>query len=389
MDIFKPDFIHTLIERQPAPSVSIYMPVYLEDKEIQQNPIRLKNLLGKAGGKLLDAGVDEDELLKIFQPVKHFMEDLSFWQKPAKGMAMFVDSEGYRQYWLPQDPGEIALTGDQFYVKPLISLIQENRLFYVLALNLKNVQLWRCNRYSREEVSLKDVSISIEELLKYEDPEKSLQFHTGTGGSGKRPAIFHGHGTAGDDTRQKKIILQFFKTLDKELRKQGFYQRMKEESAPLLLAGIESHAGMFLDIAGYPGTMKDYIAKNPEDLNDERLLDQAWKIVGGELEKDKAEIIDKYWQSGDNRMEDNDPSEILKAAASKQIDTLFTIPNNDRWGLFDPDRMVVKVDALRESGDNELVNLAIIHTLRNGGNVYILDKEKMPGEKDMAAILRF
>jgi len=45
-------------------------------------------------------------------------------------------------------------------------------------------------------VELEDVPQSIAEALRYDDPEKSLQFHTGTsgGGNGERAAMFHGQG---------------------------------------------------------------------------------------------------------------------------------------------------------------------------------------------------
>jgi hypothetical protein len=51
---------------------------------------------------------------------------------------------------------------------------------------------------------LEDVPTSIAEALKYDDPEKNLQFHTGTtgGGGGERSAMFHGQG-AGNDEQER------------------------------------------------------------------------------------------------------------------------------------------------------------------------------------------
>jgi len=49
-------------------------------------------------------------------------------------------------------------------------------------------------------MDLGDTPRKIEDILKYDDPEKQLQYHTGTSsGKGKRSAIFHGHGVGTDD----------------------------------------------------------------------------------------------------------------------------------------------------------------------------------------------
>jgi hypothetical protein len=388
MEIFKPDLLQSIIHRNPIPSISIYMPVYLRDKEIQQNPIRLKNLLGKAGGQLLDAGMPEEDLLDMVKEVKQDARNLSFWQKQSRGLALFLSTEGYETYRLPEDPGEIAMAGTQFFIRPLVGMIQENRLYYSLTLNLRNIQLWRCDRYTREELPLKGIPISIEELLKYEDPEKSLQYHTGTGG-GKDAAMFHGQGTGGDDTQQKKIITRFFQAVDKKLKKEGFYQRMNQENAPLLLSGIESHAGIFRELCGYHGLLKEFISRNPEDVDEKKLLTYGWEIVGKKIEKEKKENLDRYFSTPDDKVLEADSEEILKAAAVKRIDTLFTDPDTQIWGFFDPDRREVNIHSLKEAGDIELINLAMIYTLEYQGKVFALKPDKLPGKNEMAAILRY
>jgi hypothetical protein len=45
-------------------------------------------------------------------------------------------------------------------------------------------------------------------------------------------------------------------------------------------------------------------------------------------------------------------------------------------------------DTPDEDGE-DLIDNAVVKTLANGGEVFLLDKEKMPVETQMAAIMRF
>lgn len=74
---------------------------------------------------------------------------------------------------------------------------------------------------------------SLADILRRDDAEKQLQFHTGTsgGGGGGRPAIFHSHGSEED---LKEDILRYFRQIDR-----GVEELLKGQRAPLVLAGVD------------------------------------------------------------------------------------------------------------------------------------------------------
>jgi hypothetical protein len=49
----------------------------------------------------------------------------------------------------------------------------------------------------------------------------------------------------------------------------------------------------------------------------------------------------------------------------------------------------VEVHAVREEGDQELLDTAALFSLRQGGTVYGLNRGEVPGGGDLAAVFRY
>jgi hypothetical protein len=209
MDILTRNDLRALIERPERLSISIYMPAERMGKQVEQNPIRFKNLLGKTEERLAERGVRASEAQALLEPAKTLLRDSLFWQRQSDGLALFVSQDMLRYYRLPLDFEELAVVGDRFHVKPLLPLLSGDGRFYILALSQNTLRLLQGTRYSVSEIELEDVPTSLQHFLQWDDPEKRLQFHTTTqtpGGerihpavSSARPAIFHGHGAASAD----------------------------------------------------------------------------------------------------------------------------------------------------------------------------------------------
>ena len=90
MDILTKDELKTLIEHQDEASVSIFMPTHRVGRETQQDPIRLKNLLGEAKAQLTANGVRAPEARKWLEPAQALLEDQDFWQHQSEGLALFI-----------------------------------------------------------------------------------------------------------------------------------------------------------------------------------------------------------------------------------------------------------------------------------------------------------
>jgi hypothetical protein len=49
----------------------------------------------------------------------------------------------------------------------------------------------------------------------------------------------------------------------------------------------------------------------------------------------------------------------------------------------------LEIHETQQSGDECLLNTAVIKTILTGGDIHILEKEKMPGSGKIAALLRY
>jgi hypothetical protein len=68
---------------------------------------------------------------------------------------------------------------------------------------------------------------------------------------------------------------------------------------------------------------------------------------------------------------------------------LFLPSDKTGWGVFNPEGNSIQIHAQQETGDEDLLDLAALHTLTNGGTVYTVAQGDVPEHKAIAAILRY
>lgn len=372
-----------LAERREGPCVSIYMPTHRAFPETKQDPIRFKNLLREAEERLKAAGLPSQGAKKLLRQAKTLIKDGLFWQYQADGLAAFVSSDLFYHYRLPLKFDELLVVTDRFHIKPLLPLLSQEGRFYILALSQNEVRFFQCTRYNVKEMEPKNVPRSLSEALKYDDPEKQLQFHTRAQAvGGERAAMFHGHGVGKDDAKDN--ILRFFHLVD-----QGLYAFIGKENAPLVLAGVDYLFPIYKEANSYPHLMEQGITGNPENLKAEELHGQAWGIVEPQFLKAQEEAMAKYKQlAGSGRVSKNF-NEILPGAYDAKVDILFVAVGVQQWGVFDPKTRQVHLHPELEPGDEDLLDFAAVHTYLNGGTVYALKPEAMPDEMPLSAIFRY
>ena len=82
-------------------------------------------------------------------------------------------------------------------------------------------------------------------------------------------------------------------------------------------------------------------------------------------------------------------ADVIPAAYYAQISHLFVCKGEHIWGTFDEmQNELVFHDTADEDGE-DLIDNAVEKTLLNGGEVFLLEKEKMPAETQIAAVMRF
>jgi hypothetical protein len=395
LNILSKEELQELVNECQQACVSIYMPTQRAGKEVEQNAIRLKNRLEEAEKGLVAAGLRAPEARELLEPVRALLPDTTFWQHQSDGLALFISAGFLRYYRLPLDFESLTVVGGRFHFKPLLSLFAGDGRFYVLALSQDEVRLLQGTRYSVGQVNLENVPERLAEALKWDEPERNIQFHTSTGapqgGSawrsarGGRPAIFHGHGVD-SASEHKEHILHYFRQVS-----EGMREILAGERAPLVLAAVDYLHPLYREANVYPHLVGQGIRGNPEGLDAKELHARAWAIVEPLFTAEREAAAARYRQlAGEGSAQaSNSLEQVVPAAHFGRVETLFVALGTQVWGTFDPQVGAVELHQAARPGDEDLLDFAAVRTLSNDGTVYVAESGEVPGGASLAAVYRY
>ncbi len=383
--------VESLMAGENEPHVSIFMPTHTV-VNTRQDTTRLRKLLEQAEVRLVDSGLRPVVVREMLEPARNLLESGLFPQakQHSEGLALFIARNFFRHYHVPIPLEEQVVMGDKFTIEPLLPLLDEseNGSYYVLALSLNSVRLFRATRHSVRPVELPGkVPITLAEAMRYDDFEMEHQYYSGTPGSaggyatagGKGGAIFYGQGVESDI--RKENILRYFQQIDR-----GLHPLLRTERQPMVLAAVEYLQPIYRQANTYAYLLLHGIAGNPNEKRAEELRDEAWPVVAPLFAKDRREALDRYRHLAGTGRTCADISTIVPAAFQGQVDTLF-IARSQHETAGPP--AAGEPGELAEVVDRELVNLAAVYALLNRGTLYVVEPDLMPQSTPIAATLRY
>jgi hypothetical protein len=387
MNLLSKNDLGTLLETRPGWHVSMFMPMIQRGAETQQNPIRCKNLLRQAEEQLLANGLRPQEAQELLAPVQQLLPNRGFWQRQSHGLALLMAPQIFRSYRIPLPLDELVVVSQRFYIKPLLPLLSGDGHFFVLALSQNAVRLLQATRFSINEIELQGVPQGVAEALQYDDVEKKDHHYPGSQG---RPAggisSLAGHGVGVDDATHEPndAILRYFHQVDTGLR--AF---LRDEHAPLVLAGVEYLLPIYRRANTYPYTLEEGVTGNPEGLRPEELQEQAWTIVQPHFQQAQEGAAAQYRDLMGTGRATNEITSIVTAAYDGRVDTLFVPLGVQQWGAFHDGSRTVELHQEAAPGNEDLLDVAAMYTLMRRGTVYAVAPEQVPEHTLAAAILRY
>jgi hypothetical protein len=392
MSLIPKEDLERLAQTHDGWCVSIYLPTHRASNEIEQDPIRLKNLVDEAEERLLAEGLSEGDVGKFLDPIREQLPpQATFWQNNLDGLCIFRSSETLDMYRLPFSFEPLTVVAHNFHVKPLLPILSGNGQFYLMTLHKDGIHLYQGTRASLARVVLEDVPEGVEDMLIDRDQERPQQWHTDTrfpGGHPQvrgRPAAFHGHGMI--EQHEEVDILRYFQRVDEALA-----SHWRGEAVPLVLAGGDDLVSIYREANDYPHIVEeDAINVNPDGLDLKDLHRRAWDIVQPRFEVTQKEAANAYQSLAGQESEQaaGDLATVVPAAYFERVDTIFVPVGVQVWGTFDPDSGDIDVVDEQSAEVRDLLDFAAVHTLFNGGTVYAVEPLEIPGGGDVAAILRY
>ena len=320
---------------------------------------------------------------ELLDPAGHLIKDDLFWTSQGKGFALFCSPELFLSFRLPIPFKELVVATNCFHINPILPLLEGDGRFYVLALSQGGVRVLRCTRQGCKEVTPEDMPKGIAETLRYDDPQKQLQFHTGAkGGKGKRPAMFHGQGAGFDD--EKENLIRYCSDIGRSL-----HSLFSQDGAPVILVGVEPLVSLYRQASSGLNLLDQGIDHNPDELTNEMLHQRGWELAEGYFQSAQQQSLTHYMEMAGTGMTSSDIKEIVSESRYGRVENLFVNTDTRQWGVFEEETETLEFHERQEPGDQDLLNAASLNTLNKGGTVHALNSDSMPDGNPLCAVFRY
>jgi len=360
-----------LASQESKNCISIYLPTHQKGHEVKEgyDKITLKNQIKEAEQKLERKGLTENEIAAFLKPVQNLLEDSDFWSNQKQGLAIFVGDNFFKTVSLPYQVEAHTVVNGRMQVKELIKDMEDNtKMYYILRLSQHQPAAFIVSNGKISPIAC-DIPKDITEITKFYDVEKELQSHSS--------GIMHGN--APIENREKEFIFEFFRKIDEAIRPAI---NTGGSFVPLVLVGYERMHAIYEDANTYPNLIAHQFTKNFDNHSEKEILDDVNPTISLRFSEDRNKKMEQYNSKSSKTV--SEIADVMEAAYEGRIDTLF-VGKGHRWGEFDKDNYKVRTN----QGDECLYNEAAFYTLKNGGEVFVDDTEKvMGGKEEIAAILR-
>jgi hypothetical protein len=363
-----------LLKQESTPCISIYIPTHRSGKESLQNEIRFKNAIEKV--KPMVPTIELGPAMALLDN-----SNAVFWKYQKDGFALFISSEIMNAYRLSMDTPEVVVVADQFHLKPVLPLVVYDTSFLILALSQNECRVYQCSMQNCYEIKPENLPDSLSQALRFDLQEKQLQSHTASQTSqapGRKAAVFHGQGVADDEDKDR--ILRYFQAINKALT-----TFLGPRTDLLVLAGVDYLHALYRSANTYPHLVNEGITGNPENLTAQDLQKAAWEIVEPSTRKDLDRAVKAYQNLKGSGKTANDLARILQQAPTGQMKYLMVALDVYQWGQFSWDDGPV-FHSEKHAQDQDLLNVAACHALKNGASVFPLPLEEMPDDSPVTAV---
>lgn len=376
MALITKSHIEELVAAQNGLCISIFIPTHRAGSEVlsNQDSILFKNKIRDAKNLLMRHDLSEREAAVLLKPADGLLNDNNFWRHQSEGLALFMAKDFSRHFTLPIRLKEDVYVLDNFYLTPILPMLSRSGHFYILSLNQNRVQLFDAAYDRIKEVELNSfMPVSFDEALKFDVIGNDQDFtHSTTTVNGSN--IVHGAGSTKGDSEYLRVR-EFLIEVDR-----GLQQILHDQKVPLVLSGTDRTCSVFRQISQYKKNIVEEVVQvdvAPGVLNVADLHKKSLNVLLPHLRKEHIEWLNRYQDIAGTGKASEDIEKVAAEAVHGRVDALFITPSKPVWGTYDEDNATAEVHEEYQRGDHDLVNLAAISTLAQGGRVFVNEYEGM------------
>jgi hypothetical protein len=364
------------------PLLSIYMPTngWRTSQSGAEDMARFAALAGAAEEQLVARGVRRTTANRTTDSLRRCIEYELSRRGTHQGLAVFFSPRGSHIVGLPAAPPERAIVSGRFYLKPLLSSLERQGCFYLLAASEKSVRFFAGDQFDLTEL---DVPFSLENLEEASNPEASgaVLPAVATAGSGRQAGIFHGLPCA--EARCEADLETCFRAVDRALS-----PTLSRTSAPLIFAGASYLFPLYRSINRYAYLLGECILGDPGLYSNDELRRRAWSLAVPFYARSREMALTRFNRFHGTGRASNNLHEVLWMAREGRVESLLLASDGDHWGIIDYDRRAVQPAAPTDPRAEELLDYVAVHAFLNRAAVYFLNRSQLPGGELAAAVYR-
>ncbi len=360
---------HALVDlaAQPGPCLTVLVPdQHPGSSEISQR-VHLRTLVKAARERApwpatFDAQMEE------------FAESL-----PENGRAAFA------VYRAPDSVASVSVPGcavaksvfaSHPYVMPLLEASFAAHDLFVLGLSTKHLRLLEYVDGVCHPVALPTTIPA--------DLAAAGHFHHGSSVAQSATAAGPGHGgmggirfgTSGDRESTRDAMDHYCSLIDQGLRP-------ILNGRPLLLMGVREEIAAYRRVSHCDSLIHTEVEGNADALTSAQVAKLAAKASLDEYQRLGAQVLNELKELRDRTRVAQGPRAVLQAAAEGRVHKVCVRSGTEMIGP-----MEAALDRANLPSE-DLVNAAVVETLRHGGEVYLLPADQMPITESVSAILRY
>lgn len=254
--------------------VTIYAPYIDELAGINPNKLQLKNMLQETERRLITSGLEPKIVRKTTARARALLNKKEFWHLRGASLAVFAHPKFFRYYLIPSKGIVYRINiGQGFEIEPLLNLIENDQVYYVLAVSHNNIRFYQGGHHTIKQIVLKNLPTNLKEDLRIDEYPNETESHAvaPAGGTGRSEAF---HGQYNEKEVDKEYLFRFFRHIDTELHKY-----LRDKKNPLIFAGVEYLMPIYKKANTYPHLMSEAIKGNPERKDINLIREQAWALL--------------------------------------------------------------------------------------------------------------
>ncbi|MFD2999876.1 hypothetical protein ACFS7Z_05865 [Pontibacter toksunensis] len=369
--------------------LSFYLPTHRAGKETLngQDSLAFKNQIRKAKELLEKHDVPAAEVAEYIKPAEDLLHENGFWRHQGEGLAVFITKGFSTHYTLPISmPNEVFVL-DQFYFTPILPILSQNGRFFILWLYREKVAFYEATIDKIRPIDISSfVPESFNEALKF-DVKGNDQDFTNSTTTVNGSNIVHGAGTTKGDEEHSRVR-EFMLDIDNNLQ-----EILHNATEPLVLAGVDHYCAIYRNVSKYKHIVEQNINVNEGGGDMHSIHERALGVMKPLMQQGHSDALSRYQDVAGTGSTSEDIATVAAEAVHGRIDTLFISPTNPVWGTYDAVKATAEVHEEYQRGDDDLINLAAIKTIAQGGKVYVSSsngqQETTDGRANVKALFRY